>query len=696
MDSVLNLLESLGGNMVRWVVWMNIVCGVLLVGALAADRLLARRIAPAWRMLLYAAVLARIALPIGTVSPIGLAPAGAANVTITLSDASQNPAAASAAQSEAVTTTASEPANSPYSALQLVLPIYLLGVTVLLAAWWVGARRLHAAAADAADTGRRIGPRGRVPVLHHDSLGPVLIGVLSPRLLIPVALTDGQARTSLDWVLRHESAHLSRRDPLWAAALHTASIAAWPILAVWVAAARIRALMEQACDDLVLRDARSEDRAAYGRALIDLATSRGVRWCAPALPFGAGVRSRVRAIAASARWPVAAQGALAILIAALLVACSGSGAELRTASVVHTDLTNAGAEPHKGSLPIRVTILRSWPEHPRLDFNLGQVRAGAPEPDWSIDRVLTREEFAEILSGATAANPDAVLSRPRLEVIPGMPAVIRVGDDRSAFSLASTVTQVMIPAGETRRVYTMDLEFERTGDEATAGSARVRGVKVPQGQTVALLSTGRIGAERLLVCVSPGPDEVQTRFGVNPEPDASRPLINFSVRIHRVDAPRDYGSPKGEGPRRNWSAYPGGQMLIAKEFAGYLEELRGRPGYAMLAAPQVWVYPDQEATIELTPEADAPEARQTVRVRGTPEGDAVLCTGSFVRSTGGASTEGSWNRPIRLGPGGAMVWSLHDAERGAWYTVTVQAQTLAPGSIKPQTAGPMPGVEDRR
>lgn len=688
MDSVLNLLDSLGGDVVRWVVWMNIVCGLLLVGALAADRLLARRVAPAWRMLLYAAVLARVALPVSTPSPIGLAPAAGAEMSITLRDIPAGSEAAPLSQPETHAATAPVIAGTQLSALMFVLPVYVLGVSVLLAAWWVGARRLHAAAARATDTGRRIGPRGRVPVLHHESLGPVLIGVLSPRLLLPAGLTNRDAESSLDWVLRHESAHLSRRDPLLAAALHTASIAAWPILAVWVAAARIRALMEQACDDLVLRDARSEDRAAYGRALIDLATSRGVRWCAPALPFGAGVRSRVRAIAASARWPVAAQGALAILIAALLVACSGSGADLRTASVVHTDLTNASAEPHKGSLPIRVTILRSWPEHPRLDFNLGQVQAGAPEPDWSIDRVLTREEFAEILSGATAANPEAVLSRPRLEVIPGLPATIRVGDDRSAFSLASTVTQVMIPAGDTRRVYTMDLEFERTGDETTAGSTRVRGVKVPQGQTVALLSIGRIGAERLLVCVSPGPDEVQTRFGDTAEADDTRPLINFSVRIHRVDAPRDYGSPKGDGPRRNWSAYPGGQVLDAKEFAGYLEELRGRPGHAMLAAPQVWVYPDQEATIELTPEADAPEARQTVRVRGTPEGDAVLCTGSSMRSSGGASTEGGWNRPIRLGPGGAMVWSLHDAERGAWYTVTVQAQTHAPGSIKPQTAGP--------
>ena len=367
----------------------------------------------------------------------------------------------------------------------------------------------------------------------------------------------------------------------------------------------------------------------------------------------------------------------------MLVACSGAGADLKTDSVVRTSLHNASAEPHKGSLPIRVTILRSWPAHARLDF----------APGHSGERVLTRDEFAEILARATAADPDAVLSRPRLEVIPGLPATIRVDGERSGFELTSTVTQGMIPAGQTARVYTMDLGFERTADERIVSAALARGVRVPQGHTVAMLASGR---EPLLVCVSPGPDEVQTRFGDTAEADGTRPLIEFSARIHRVDAPRDYGSPKGDGPRRNWSAYPGGQMLIAKEFAGYLEELRGRPGYAMLAAPRVWVYPDQEATIELTPEPDAPGARQTLRVRGTPEGDVVLCTGSYSRSMGGASTEGIWNRPIRLGEGGAMVWSLHDAERGAWYTVTVQAQAHAPGSIKPQTAGPRLQGEMRR
>ncbi|MBX3403163.1 MAG: M56 family metallopeptidase [Phycisphaeraceae bacterium] len=673
MESVLNLLEAAGGSMLRWVGWMNIVCGLLLVGALAADRLLARRVAPAWRMLLYAAVLVRVALPASTPSPIGLAPASVSEMSITLRDMPAGPGTASLSRHETPAATAPAIAGTRRSALLFVLPVYVLGASVLLAAWWVGARRLHAAAGRAADTGRRIGPRGRVPVLRHETLGPVLIGVLSPRLLIPAALTERDAAASLDWVLRHESAHLSRRDPLLAAALHTVAIATWPILAVWAAAARVRGLMEQACDDRVLRGARGEERAKYGQTLIDLASSRGLRWCSPALPFGTGVRARVRAIAAAARWPAQAQCVLIVLIAAMLVACSGAGADLKAESVVRTSLHNASAEPHKGSLPIRVTILRSWPAHARLDFAPG--RAG--------ERVLTRDEFAEVLAGATAADRDAVLSRPRMEVIPGLPATIRVDGERSGFELASTVTQVMIPAGQTARVYTMDLGFERTADERIVSAALARGVKVPQGHTVALLAAGR---EPLLVCVSPGPDEVQTRFGDTDEADETRPLINFLVRIHRVDAPRDQGSPKGDGPRRNWSAYPGGQLLPARVFAGYLEELRSRPGYAMLSAPQVWVYPDQEATIELTPEPDAAAARQTIRIRGTTDGDGVLCTGSYARSHGGMNTEGSWNQPVRIEAGGAMVWSLHDAERGAWYTVTIQASAHEAGSIQPQRA----------
>lgn len=698
MNDTLLWLEGAGEALLRWVVWMNIWCAGMLALAVIADRLLSRRVAPAWRMLLYAAVLMRLALPVTLESPIGLAGAAPAEVRMWISEVGTGGAEdqLGAAASASAGVSASAPV-AEFAAAHLVLPLYALGVAVFAGAWVAGARRMRRIERQARASELRLDSVG-VPVLRHESAGPVLIGAWRPRLVIPRDLESRAGASGLGWVLRHEAAHVARRDPITAALLHAVVVAAWPIGAVWLAAVRIRGLMEEACDDRALRGAAATEREEYGRTLIELASSRPVAWLAPALPFGTGLRSRVRALSGVARWPVATQGALVLALAAILVACTGSRSGGDVQARDNVSRTGAESEPFKGSLPIRVTILRSWPEHPKLDFALGQVQAGTPEPDWRIERVLTRSEFAEVLAGAVAADAGAVLSRPRLEVVPGGKATISVGMDArngqpmEGFTLDSTVTQVMIPAGaDRRRVYTMDLDFARYGDAMTASSASVRGVRVPQGETVAMLATGVIGGERLLVCVSPGPDEASIALAADAEAAQpltaeTRPLINFITRIHRVDAPRDYGSPKGDGPRQKWSAYPGGAELSAAEFAVYLEELRGRAGYSLLSAPQVWVYPDQEATLKLNPEPESPDATQAIRLRGIPDGDMVRCTGSYSRSVKGMSTEGSWNLPKTLEPGGAMVWSIHDPELGAWYTVTIQANVHAPGSIKPQTA----------
>jgi beta-lactamase regulating signal transducer with metallopeptidase domain len=701
-------LHTQGESLVRWVIWMNLWCAAIVAIALIADRLLVRRVAPQWRMLLLAAVFVRLALPLSFASPIGIAgSSGLVPVRISLG-------ADAAADSTAGATSASRnfggalavgTAGPALTLQQLALPAYLAGIAILCGAWLLGARRLRRIADQSQPMDAPAGPRD-VPILRHLAAGPMLIGILRPRLVIPADLESRAGARGLGWVLRHESAHIARRDPVLAAILHAAVIIAWPIAAAWVAAARIRGLMEEACDDLALRGESDSDRKEYARTLIELATPRTLSRFAPALPFGAGLRPRVRALSCTKRWPIAAQCGLAVALASVLVACAGTqnaGGEQSRAQIA---VQNAETEPFKGSLPIRITILRSWPEHPKLNYALGQVRSGAPEPDWSIDRILTREEFAEVLSGATAADAGAVVSRPRLEVVPGMKASVSVGMEAqngrpiSGIMLDSTVTQVMIPAGSTARVYTMDVDFDRYGEAALACSAHARGIKVPEGQTLALLATGQIGGERLLVCISPGKDVVTTSFeepavAAQPAIADPRPLITFTTQIHRVDAPTDYGSPKGDGPRKNWSAYPGGQALSPKEFASYMTELRNRPGYVLLSVPRVSVYPDQEATIELQPEAEDPAAVHAIKLRGTPDGEFVRFTGSYARSAGGSTQEGSWNQSRPMAPMAGMVWSIHDPVHGAWYTVTIQAQTHEPGSIKPQTATGLPGAPGR-
>lgn len=129
-------------------------------------------------------------------------------------------------------------------------------------------RRLLAAVRAAADRlGLRRPPRVRVT---DDLSAPVTVGALRPTVLLP--------RTALAWpddrldpALRHELAHVRRRDLLAELAARIAAAIHWPNPFAWLALRRLRIERERACDDLVLATgSRAEEYAGF---LVSLARS---------------------------------------------------------------------------------------------------------------------------------------------------------------------------------------------------------------------------------------------------------------------------------------------------------------------------------------------------------------------------------------------------------------------------------------
>jgi hypothetical protein len=121
------------------------------------------------------------------------------------------------------------------------------------------------------------------------------------------------------------------------------AVAAWPVLPLWVAIARVRQLMELACDEAALADADAAERQRYGHALLDLAEWqwRGMTPLATGeLQFGSMLRTRVRALAAQRHWRRPTQMAFVLVAATGLVACGlaapgpspGDGATSKAAS----------------------------------------------------------------------------------------------------------------------------------------------------------------------------------------------------------------------------------------------------------------------------------------------------------------------------------------------------------------------------
>jgi TonB family protein len=327
------LAARLGQGLLGWVGPMTVATGAILIAAWLADRALERRVAASARLFLYVGVLARLALPVDWHNPLGLlgrrGPVAAAVL------AGDGPGVATLVATDL---SARGPGAAGWAALA-----YLTVVLLLLARWIHQRlslrRRLRAC--------RPLGMGGSadVPVWRHEELGPFVAGLLRPRIVVPESLVNGAEPDALGWVLRHETAHVQRRDPLSTALVQIACILAWPILPVWIAARRIRALMEVACDEVAIRGADGPGRRRYGEVLVALAVALPPpRALHAALRFGSPLRGRLRALIRWPRWPAPLQGAVVAALVAVVVACAGEPPPPSEETPVEQSLRMAVAE----------------------------------------------------------------------------------------------------------------------------------------------------------------------------------------------------------------------------------------------------------------------------------------------------------------------------------------------------------------
>jgi bla regulator protein BlaR1 len=100
-----------------------------------------------------------------------------------------------------------------------------------------------------------------------EDVGPAVVGLLRPRIVVPAWLAQAPARQQ-ELVIAHEQSHLDAGDPqlLWLALL---ALVAMPWnLPLWWQLRRLRLAVEVDCDARVLR--KGHDLQQYGAALIDI------------------------------------------------------------------------------------------------------------------------------------------------------------------------------------------------------------------------------------------------------------------------------------------------------------------------------------------------------------------------------------------------------------------------------------------
>ena len=187
--------------------------------------------------------------------------------------------------------------------------VWLAGMAVLLG-WaafsWLRLRRQVAASVSVA----------KGVYICDDIASPFILGVLHPRIYLPSGLTG----TTLESVLRHERAHLKRRDHWWKPLAHVLIAVYWFNPLLWAAYVLLCRDIELACDERVVRDMTREDRAAYSQALLQCSLNRRRRLVLCPLAFGeVGVRTRVKSVLRYRRPAVWLSAAAVLLCAALAV-----------------------------------------------------------------------------------------------------------------------------------------------------------------------------------------------------------------------------------------------------------------------------------------------------------------------------------------------------------------------------------------
>ena len=141
----------------------------------------------------------------------------------------------------------------------VLLGLWLVGVAVQLARLVIGHRRMIATMMPKRD--------GEVFRVGRSDIGPAVIGVLRPRIVVPADFEQRYSAQERSLVLAHERAHIDAGDLYVNAAAALAVCVNWFNPLFYAARRALRIDQELACDERVMRRF-AHARKAYGRLLL--------------------------------------------------------------------------------------------------------------------------------------------------------------------------------------------------------------------------------------------------------------------------------------------------------------------------------------------------------------------------------------------------------------------------------------------
>lgn len=113
---------------------------------------------------------------------------------------------------------------------------------------------------------------------------PAVFGVFRATICLPVGFVSKVSGEELRWVLRHELAHIRRRDPAMMVLASVAQAFHWFNPLIWLAVGNLRSSMETAADRLAMEKGTAQEMACYGHLILRLAEgSDGAGHMGPAM-----------------------------------------------------------------------------------------------------------------------------------------------------------------------------------------------------------------------------------------------------------------------------------------------------------------------------------------------------------------------------------------------------------------------------
>ena len=141
---------------------------------------------------------------------------------------------------------------------------------------------------------------------------PFVLGIVRPKIYIPFNLSEQER----EYILKHEQYHIRRKDQIIKICAYILCVIYWFQPLIWFAYFVMIRDMEMCCDEYVLKNSKSDIRAAYSTSLLKLATKTG-DFNAGLPAFGeSDIRKRVKNIMkfnAKKKW-VSVVAAIAVVI----------------------------------------------------------------------------------------------------------------------------------------------------------------------------------------------------------------------------------------------------------------------------------------------------------------------------------------------------------------------------------------------